>query len=173
MGTIFTLTADIKAIARTAIDDLIQELGKDCRLLFPPLMKPCVNCLPDVIGKKSSNFWVNGGPIPFPGGTLCPMCDGKGLRAEQATAPIRMLIAWKPEKWVLDRLPNIEAPGGLIQTKGYLADVPKILQARQMVIETQIEGVMRYAFELASEPIDASNIIQGRYFVALWRRRNG
>jgi hypothetical protein len=174
VGKIFTLSADVKAIAQQAIDDLHNELGKDCRLVYPSRMVPCANCVFDPIGKKSSNFYLNGGPAPFQNGTLCPMCDGNGLIAQEVTEVVRMLVAWSPRHWFIQKMPtNVQSPAGLIQTKGFYADVPKILQARQMILETPLEPSVRYRFFLESEPIDASNIIQGRYFVALWRRQGG
>lgn len=174
MGKIFTLSNDVKAIAQQAIDDLIDQLGKDCRLIYPPRMVPCANCVFDPVGKKSSNHWLNGGPVPFPGGTACPLCDGKGLRAEEVFETVRLLVAWNPKNWFIKQMPpNLQVADGVIQTKGFLSDAPKMLQAREMIVETPIEAFRRYRFVLAGEPVDASNIIQGRYVVMSWRRQGG
>ena len=64
MGKIFTLSDDIKSVVTDALDDLITELGKDCRLVYPPRFVPCGNCIYDPIAGKSSNHWKSGGPIP-------------------------------------------------------------------------------------------------------------
>jgi hypothetical protein len=173
MGKLFTLTDDVRLIAQNAIDDLIDQLGKDCRLIYPPDWQQCANCIYDSIGEKSSNIWITGGPIPFDAGSTCPMCGGVGRRAIEKTANIRMLVQAEPSKWWVKPPFNVQVPTGMIQTKGYMSDVPRLLQSRKMIFQTDIEGIMRMRYELVGEPIDQGNIIQGRYFVALWQRVPG
>lgn len=168
MGNIFTLTEDIKKIARDSIDDLINQLGKDCRLVYPPVMTPCGNCVYDAIGQKSSNRYLHGGPIPFSFGT-CPMCNGAGFRAENSTEIIKMLCTIEPKNWFIP-VANVRIPDCDLQTKGYLSQVTKVLQCTEMIIQPQIEASLRQKFKLASAPTDVGNIIQGRYFVAMWTR---
>ena len=93
MGKLFTLSDDVKKIAQDAIDDLIDQLGKDCLLVYPPLPSACVNCVIDPIGNKSSNHWTSGGPMPFPNGSICPLCDGRGYHFSEITIPIKLLIS--------------------------------------------------------------------------------
>lgn len=165
MGNVFTLTPDIKAIATGAIDDLITQLGKDCLLVYPPSWTPCVNC-------GAGNRWVTGGPAPFPDGAVCPVCDGSGQRADEVTATVRMLVAVGPAQFFKKLPVGVQVPDGLIQTKGFVADLPKVLQAREMVLQPGTLPVkLRYV--LAGEPVDAGSIIQNRYFVCEWRRAGG
>lgn len=170
MGKIFTLTDDIKQIARDAIDDLIDELGKDCTLLYPPKTVHCANCVFDPIGKKSSGRYLTGGPVFFPVGSLCPLCNGAGTRAEQVSEVVRFLCAWTPQDFYMPVPRGITVPEGRIQTKGYMTDFPKVMQCVEMIVENPLEPVLRARFKLVGEPVDRSNIIQGRYFVARWER---
>lgn len=172
MGTIFTLTPALKGVITTALDDLITELGKDCRLYYPPRWNACENCVYDPIGNKSSNYWLTGGPLPFPSGSTCPLCDGVGRRAEEVTEDITMLCAWEPRKFFhpIKHL-DIRAPFSILQTKGYIdPDLPKVLRAESLVFQTGIEGILRKKYVLMGQPGDASNIIQGRYFIATWEQ---
>ncbi len=172
MGTIFTLDAALKATITTALDDLITELGKDCRLVYPPRWNACVNCVYDPVGNKSSNHWLSGGPLPFSNGSTCPLCDGVGRRAEEITEDTKFLCAWEPRKFFYPiKSLDIRAPFSIVQTKGYISpDLPKVLRAEHMVFQTGIEGVLRKKYKLMGQPGDQSNIIQGRYFVATWEQ---
>jgi hypothetical protein len=170
MGTIFTLTTDIKTVTSQALDDLMTELGKNCQLIYPPKWAACVNCVFDPIGQKSSNRWVNGGPAPFPEGSVCPVCNGAGQRAEETTETIKMLVRSEPAHFWVKAPPGVNVPAGLIQTKGFFTDMPKVLQAQQMVVQPELQAIIRYRYTLVGEPLDIGNIIQGRYFVAMWQR---
>lgn len=179
MPDLFTLTNDVKAITANAIDSLINQLGKACKLIYPPKMVPCGNCIADNVGMKSSNRWLSGGPLPFPDGSLCPLCNGKGFEAQEISESIKLLVTWNPKKFdypLLQEKPGVqlvEVPAGTIQTKGFLSDMPRILQSRQLIVQTDIEGMNRYRFFLWGEPVDVSNIVQARYCVALWSRNGG
>ncbi len=85
MAKLFTITDDIRAIGSNAIDDLIDQLGKDCRLVYPPTLVPCSDCAADPIGDKPANAWVTGGAFSPPDGTVCAMCGGSQYRAEETT----------------------------------------------------------------------------------------
>lgn len=169
MGKIFTITEDIRTIAQNAIDDIIDQLGKDCLLLYPSVRTDCPNCIFDPTTQRSSGVFKTGGPRPFPRGMICPVCHGTGNLGNEATEPVRMLCQWNPKQFTLEA-GNIQVPNSVVETKGYLSDLPKILASRKMLLQIPIEPFMRYHFELWGEPIDRGNIIQNRYFYALWKR---
>lgn len=174
MGKLFTLTQSVKTIIATALDDLITELGKDCRLVYPPRWEPCANCVADTTARKSSNRWRNGGPMPFAAGTTCPLCDGQGKLAQENFEVIKFLCAWEPKQFFYP-IPNLDirVPFSVIQVKGYLKDLPKVMRADHLVFQQGIEGLLRKRYKLSGEAGDRSNIIQGRYFVATMERFNG
>lgn len=170
MGTIFTLTDDIKSTIASALDDLISELGKDCRLVYPPRMTSCVNCVWDPVGKKSSNYYLHGGPVPF-SNTSCPMCNGVGKRAEEVSDVVKFLCAIEPKHFFKPvKHLDIQLPYSIIQTKGFLSDMPRVRRASHMVFQVAIEGLLNKRFRLLDDPVDVSNIIQNRYFVATWEQ---
>lgn len=172
MAPLFTLTSDIISIAQQAVTDLINNLGKDCTLYYPARPYPCSNCLPGP-GNRPSVRWRTGGPMPFQDGTLCPMCNGKNQLFEEKTEVITMLCAWTPKEWFLKPPPNVRVPDNQIQTKGFIADMPKVLKADSMVVEAAVGPYKHYRFKLSGEPIDPSNIVQGQFFVATWDRAGG
>ncbi|MBY0525609.1 MAG: hypothetical protein K2R98_19545 [Gemmataceae bacterium] len=170
MGTFIVTDDDIRADFQAAGDDLINEWGKVCRLYYPPRQVQCPNCVYDPIGKKSSNHWLDGGPSFFPLGSMCPMCEGAGTHSEQATEDVKLLCVWSPKDFFVPGPRNIVVPEGRIQTKGFMTDLPKVLQCTEMVVQANLEQMLRARFRRAGEPVDPSSICQGRYFVTNWDR---
>lgn len=173
---LFQLTPAIKQIASDAIDTLILQLGKPCRLIYPPAQIPCGNCIFDVIGKKSSNRWRTGGPSFFPPNTICPVCNGVGTRATENSETITMLLDFDIKNWLLpgqfglDTELLLRVPNGMCRSKGFLTDMPKVMRATDAILATNDEAFLRLKYQLVGEPLDTSNIVQGRYFYAYWRR---
>lgn len=171
---LFSIT-NVVPTAQAAIDTIIQILGKPCRLVYPPLTVACNNCGFDSIGKRSTGTYIEGGPQPFPRGQNCPLCGGKYWIEQQQTDSITMLISFNPKEWASAGLSipesvNIRVPGGSAMSKGFLTDLPKIRRAKEVFLATNVEAYTRLRYTLAGEPLDVSNIVQGRYFVAFWNR---
>lgn len=96
---------------------------------------------------------------------------GKGRQAKEVSEVIKFLCAYHPKDFFFP-VPNlnIRVPGDVIQIKGYLKDRPKIMKAQTIIVQSDVEGIMRQVYQLASDPIDRSNIIQNRYIVATLER---
>lgn len=174
MGKVFALTPDIISIAQDALDDLLAPhaeggLAKTCQLIYPPVLSECVNCIYDPIGDKSSNRWITGGPMPFPDGGICPVCNDVGKLATTPTENIQLGVQSDPAHFYLKVPFGVRVPAGTIQTKGFITDLPKVLQAQEMIVAPgKFPIVMRYVMD--GEPIDTGSIIQSRYWFAFWKR---
>lgn len=173
MGNLFTLTPDIIQLAKNGIDDLLNQLGKKCLLQYSPKQIFCPNCTYDPVAKKSRNIWISGGPISFPNGTTCPMCEGVGYKFETATDTITMLCHTDKRKWVTKLPPNVQISDGAVETKGYLSDLEKVLRAEVMIVQPDLSPYITWKYKLYGEPTNPSNIIQDRYFLAIWERMAG
>lgn len=173
MGKVITLDDEIRQTAQDALDDLLQSkenggLAKRCILVYPPKWVACVNCVPGP-GGVSSNRWVTGGPIPFQDGSLCPLCDGNGKRADEVTDEVYLQIASEPAHFFI-RIPvHVQVPAGTIQAKGFVWDLPKVLQAQQLIVQPN-ELPVTYRYVMDGEPLFPGNIIQGRYWYAFFKR---
>lgn len=172
MAKLFELTPEIRQIAQDGIDDLIDQLGKECKLLYPPITTPCPNCVYDPVQKKSTGKYKSGGPFPFTVGT-CQVCRGLGMLTSTPNDgnddKIIVLCEWNPRKFI--NFPGgIQIPRGALQTKGYLTEVGKVFRARRIQVQLAIAPYRTYIYNLVSEPIDPSNIVPNRYFVCLWER---
>lgn len=162
MGTIFSI-GDIKPTIQSALDDLYTELHKVCRLVYPPRMEACPNCV-------DGNRWRTGGPIQFSLGVGCPMCNGTCKRSVEISEDVELLCNWNHKKFDIPfKGIELRAPYSVLETKGYIDPVAsKIMRCDHLIVQVPLQGVMRRKFRLLSSPIDRSNIIQGRYFICLW-----
>lgn len=176
MAKIFEITSAIRRIAADAIDDLIDQLGKDVKLVYPPIPVPCT-CANDTIGKKGPGIWSVGGPAPktWAGQTNCPLCNGEGKQYEESSDTIKLLCNFDLKTF--ENLKGIDVrlrqSGSLVQTKGYIDDLPKVLKSQYAIFQTSISNVQQYRFELASDPTDVNNIVPNRYFMCVWKRIGG
>jgi hypothetical protein len=169
VGTIFTLDSDTKSVIQDALDDLITEFGKDCRLVYPARMVACSNCVTSPIGGMPSNRWKTGGPLFFPAGSTCPLCNGNGRRAEEQSEVLHLLCAYDSKGFAYPVSGvNLRVPSSKLRTKCMLVDAPKLLRCDHLIFDIAAEGVNRLKFKLASNPVDESNIIQRRYATAYW-----
>lgn len=161
MSLISLSTAQRNTIA-IAISDVINILGKDCKLYYPPKYIECVNCV--------NGHWKTGGPMYFTMG-VCPLCGGAPPpKTVETTQTVKMTLDWNPQKY-FKLFPNIDIrdPKNIILSRGYIADMPKVAQADYMVI-AQMEAYKHFKFKLVGEPIDPHSIAQGQFFVAFWER---
>ena len=172
IGNIWTLTPDVVQIMYDAIDDMIFNWGKDCQLIFPGPIIPCNNCVFDSIGRRNMNAYRTGGPIPFGQGQVCPVCNGKGtINAPEVTKIIHMVLRWNPAHFAIaNRQTDIQMPFGIIETEGWIKDVPDILQSRVMIAQLPLQPIINARFELFSQPVDPHTFSQGQSFVAHWKR---
>ena len=167
MAKIFEITDDIRQIAADAIDDLIDQLGKQCRLVYTAFI-PC-DCV------DGGNHGLGGGPIPIDNTLGCPFCrDTPGKKAVEITEDIILLCNWdvKYFKSIPEIRILLEQGETIVQTKGYLTDMHKIMRAEYIIIQVPLMGLIKYKFKRISEPCDTNNIVQERYFKCFWKRAN-
>lgn len=174
------LDRDTKDIVTSVLDGLLKSgdssqtksgFGKPCRLVYPPRPVACANCVIDPNSGRSTNRPRSGAAVPFASGQPCPLCSGSGKRETENYDDIVLKCDWEMKKFLLP-VPDLQlrVPYSVVQTKGFMSDVPKVMKAAYLLVNTPISGVLRQKYKLLGEPGDPSNIIQGRYFVALWER---
>lgn len=169
MGELFNLTDSIRQTMRAGFNDLLDFLGRNCLLYYPPIQESCNNCIYDPIGNKSSNKWLQGGPQPFDFG-LCPVCGGAGTRAISQTETIKMQFNFNAAQWKKMPIPQIQIVDGLVLSKGLIEDFPKICNSIYMDAALDLNGLVTLRYELYGKPIDVYSITQGNFFVTFWKR---
>lgn len=170
MAKLFKITPAIRRLSSNAIDTMIDQLGKDCLLVFDPKEIQCPNCLYDSARKASSGVYNGTGPRPFTR-PPCPVCHGKGtITSESITREVRFLIDWKAKPWDYVDTTAVKTPQGLVQTKGYVEDMDSVLQCHHIIIDHTNDKFINNKFILFGEPVPQGNIVPNRYFIAFWSR---
>lgn len=181
MADLFTITQDIKNIGEQAINALINQLGRDCKVVYESqLSEVCSNCFFDSLNQRSTNKYNGTGPRPFTSGK-CPVCRGSGFLAgtSNSTDTLKLLIDWQPKQWTIMNTATVQgvtpergkmSQGDLVMAKGFIADMPKVIQAKYIILDYQNAKYENNRFAIWGEPVVQGNIIQTKYFNAFFVR---
>lgn len=128
----------------------------------------CSNCVYDPIGRKSSNVYQDGGPVPFPFSTICPMCNGEGKKSVVSTEGINLLVVYDPKDFIgWDK--TVNKPDGYIQTMAKINATPKLQRAKSITVATDIDNYFTRKYERAGEPFPCG-FGNNAFIVCNWRR---
>lgn len=147
------ISAGLKTLHKNAISALLYNdaLTLPCTLSYGiTKYEDCQNCVFDSIGRKSANKYQDGGPAPFPFGTICPLCNGAGKRGVESTENISLCVIWDYKEFV--NVTTVNNPLGTIQTITFDTNTPKLKRAKHIVVATNIAAYANHRFERISEP---------------------
>lgn len=148
------ITDDLKKLFGNAIRALLEDGGLTvpCKLYFGiTKYEACTNCIYDPIGRKSSNRFQTGGPVPFRNGGICPVCSGVGKKPVITTEDINLGIIYNYKDFLGIQTP-VNAPEGMIQVIANKEATPKLLRAKEIQPSTGISGYADARFERMTEP---------------------
>ena len=169
MGIIFTLTSDILSPTQQLFDDIINEMGRDCKIYYPPnVIAATQTTVLKPVGQASQNSVLTGGSNPFPSESISAVEGGQGQESETFDT-VKLLLHYNPSHFGQMKLDQTRLDKGLVKTGGFLVDLPKILQCAYLMDNT-MDGYGHFKYRLCEKPISNNNIVQGRYFEALWER---
>ena len=166
MADLFTLNDSLFEIYRAGIDALIDQIGKNVKLVYPPKLTACANCYYDSIGRKSANVYRSGGPAPFVNGALCPVCMGQGKIESSYTETIKMLVNLTPSNYETYDL-SLRTGRSVASTKCHASDLPKIKRCIEAILDSDNEAFVRQRAILSSTPI-LSGLKDSVYCTAYW-----
>lgn len=164
---LFTITDQVRTLYAEGIDDVIAQLGRPCRLVFPGT--PCPNCLLDA-GGGSTGYPAPDAAVPF-SRPPCPVCGGTGK-----VAPTSRLATWTVKDV---RRPDLVIGPGYVQgrrakrVKGPATDLPDLLRADHVVVDEQATAYAPAAYRLFGRPETPGAIAPGRYFKAVLLEAEG
>lgn len=151
-------------------DCMINDLGVNCKLIYPPVYEDCDNCVFDVIGQKSSGRYKNGGPAPFNFGH-CPICKGEGVKAVEDTEIIKLRFYQLSNREIgvptgmRQIADSIRTAGGTAFVVGFIYDLPKFDSANKILINSDMSNYKDWLYQKATEPV-FYGLDKQRYFVA-------
>lgn len=153
-------------------DSFIDDLGKECKLIYPPKDSECPNCYYSREEQHSTNIYKTNGPYPFDNYTTCPMCAGIGRSQELVTETVKLRVYTTPKDFI-DVGANILFEDGLCQIIGYMADLPKIERAIEIVIFNDLSDIKEWKFQPSTAPMPWGLGSKPRYFIMYCKRNGG
>jgi len=163
--------SSFKTVFNNAISSLLDDsaLTISCTLTYGVTRyESCVNCVYDPIGRKSSNRYQNGGPIPFPFQGICPVCNSAGKRPVESTENVNLAVIFEPRDFI-DLGVHANTPDGYIQTLAKKTMTPKLQRAKEIIVATDISGYFSHRYQRASEPTPIG-LGNNEFVVCSWKR---
>ena len=111
------------------------------------------NCVYDAVGKKSSNRYQEGGPMPFTVG-VCPFCHSQGRTSTESTEVVYMLPVWDMNEWVGWKGTDARTryPDGGVQTMCSITYLDNVKKAKEIIIDTNIQSYTEHRMSRGGEP---------------------
>ena len=169
------INSNFKNLFNDAIDSLLENnaLTVPCRLIYSGSKNTtyCNNCIFDPISKLSSNIYNGSGPAPFAENSICPVCVGMGMKHGDSTE-VLYLAAIFDSKYFLNVSSGstVNIVDGMVQTICHSALLPKIRNANEIIIDTNIEKYGGYSYQRAGDPSPAG-FGDNRYIITMWKRK--
>lgn len=154
---------------QTVSDFTNLNFGVPCTLVYGANREQCPNCIYNSVAKTSSGVYKSGGPFPF-NGTICPYCAGVGYNMiQQNPDTIKMRVYFNRKDFLRIEMP-ITITNSMIQTIGFITDLPKLQKAQEMVANTNVENYSAYRYILAGEILPCGLGPVKNFCVAFWNR---
>ena len=165
------ISSSMKGLFKDAIDALLEDtaLTLPCTLYYGiTKWENCSNCIYDPIGKKSSNRFQDGGPVPFPFGGVCPVCNSAGKRPVITTDTLNLAVIFNYKDFLQMSTP-VNNPAGMIQTVSKKETTPKLKRAKEIQVATDIKAYADHRFERMSEP-EPVGFGNSDFVICNWKR---
>jgi hypothetical protein len=167
------ITDEMKSLFNNAIGSLLEDtaLTVQCTLFFGVTKwEDCVNCTYDPIGKKSSNRYQHGGPVPFRNGGMCPICHGQGKKPTISSENVSLGVIYDYSQF-MDLGVSVNDPDGTIQTIAKKELTPKLKRAKELQTSIDISNYGHHKFERISDP-QPVGFGNNEFVFCNWRRTN-
>lgn len=164
------ITTQLKTLFNNAISSLLYNdaLTLSCTLHYSATKYiDCTNCIADPMGQNNFTVYIDGGPIPFPFGGICPMCNGQHIKAVETSEPLSMMVIWDYKDFI--NVGTIDNPNGYIQTLTFDEHTPKLKQANEITVANSVRGYTEHRYQRASEP-EPCGFGNTEFVACLWKR---
>ena len=94
--------------------------------------------------------------------------SNKIIREVEVYTDIKLKVYWNPKEWI-NVVGDVKVPNNVIQTIGFMKDIPLILKSKALIVHKEIEDYKEMRFERMGEHIPMG-LRQNRYFSCLWSR---
>lgn len=167
---------DFKNLYNNAIDALIEQNGLSVPCLFrydgAENTVYCSNCVFDPISQLSANKYNGTGHSPFPTNSICPVCMGMGKTVSSSSSEtIYLACIFNSKYWIKMSSQILNIPDGSVQTLCKNSLLPKIRNAKDIVIDTTNVGPYgNYTYQRAGDP-EPVGLGDHKYILTMWNRK--
>ena len=95
--------------------------------------------------------YIAGGPIPFPMGSICPMCNGDGKRPVVSTENISLMVIWNSTEF-MNQTTVADDSQDRIQTITFKENTPKLVRAESLIVATGISAYTQHRYQRMGSP---------------------
>lgn len=159
------ITSTMKTAFNNAIDALLEDTACTvaCTIVYGgQKFANCTNC--------TGNVYVPGGPIPFPKGKICPLCQGSSRREVEQTETVYLLPIFDNKKWRTTAIQSsAKYPYEVCETMSLLTLMPKLKAAKHIIIDSTNANYTRNIFKRVGEP-EPLGFGDMRYILTAWEK---
>ena len=155
-------------IYQDGIDTLIDQLGKNNKLIYDSTIIDCLHCVVDPLGNKPNSRFKPGGPINYSDGYRCPYCGGDGKTEQENFEILKVLIQFRPKDYKKFNI-SVQNPSALVRTKSFMTDIIKIQKAKEAIMDVQINDILKIKCRKLRDPIPRG-LKETRYAITFWER---
>lgn len=169
-------TPELKKIYTDSIDSLLtsQGLTVPCLIRYVGAGTPshCNNCIYDPISGLSSNTYNGTGPSFFPDGSICPVCMGNGtiVNSSDSSETIPLAVIFDSKYWLNWSSKSVNIADGMVQVLCKIELLPKIRNASELVMNTDISQYGNYTYERTGDP-EPAGLYGHEYIISMWKRK--
>lgn len=160
------ITPALKTTFNNMIDALLEEgaCTVPCTLVFGgQKFVACSNC--------AGGIYVPGGPIPFPNGKICPLCNNKPIQVEE-TEEVHLMVIFDSKKWrTMAATTSPKTFNELAETMCHMTLYPKLKAAKHVILNNTNELYSRNVYKRMGEP-EPCGFGDMRYILTAWERVN-
>lgn len=164
------ITPGLKSLFNNAISAMLYDdaCTIPCQISYGiTKYEDCPNCIASPIGSQPANRYQDGGPIPFPFGSICPMCNGEGKKGIVTTEDLNLMVIWDQKDFF--QVGTVNTPEGDIQTMTFADRTPKLKRAKELIVATNIGSYSTHRFERITDPVPCG-LDADQFVVCTWKR---
>lgn len=159
------ITAALKTTFNNAIDALLEDSActVSCKLIFGgQKFVACTNC--------QGGIYVPGGPIPFPNGKVCPLCQGTSKKEVEQSEIVYLMPIFDSKKWTSGAIKTSpKYPLEVCETMSHLTLMPKLKACKHIILDFTNSNYTQNVFKRIGEP-EPCGFGDMRYIITAWER---
>lgn len=170
------ISSELKTLYKSAIDSILEQngLAVPCTIKYVGAASEikCNNCIFDPISGLSANIYNGTGPAFFPEGSVCPICMGNGVTGStlSSSETIPLAIIFDSKHWLNWSSKSLHITDGMVQIICKIEYLPKLRNASELIIDTNISPYGDYVYERANDP-EPVGLGDHSYIVSMWTRK--